>query len=54
MRALYRTYRLMQVFRLTHPDQVRALPVALAEWGLQFHATEKQVEAELESRKWGE
>lgn len=42
----------MQVFRLTHPDQLRALPAPLVAWGEQFHAVEEQVRAELEARRW--
>lgn len=50
---LLETYRLMKLFGLQHPDQIKALPAALVDWAPQFDRIEREVQAEAEARQWG-
>lgn len=41
----YETYRLMRLFRLQHPDQLRELPAQLVLWAPRFDQVENEARA---------
>jgi hypothetical protein len=53
----YDTYRLMRIFSLPHPDDVRRLPAHFADWALMFDRVEESVAEERERERmramWG-
>ena len=49
--ATYETFKLMQLFRLTHPDQLRALPAPLVVWGQKFEQIEHEARAAARDRE---